>query len=154
MEQGFFLDLRDIVIAGTEMAVAQLLAIERHAPQIPALVLEGMEEATHPAFPFVEESQVFAAIDHLVAFAPILPLANRPRKCLQAVRRLVCFSEQGRSAPQALYEGWTGTVCIIVQAAARPAGKAASGLAKMGKVVERHEADYRWIDVAGQEQRW
>ena len=138
VEQGEFLLPGDVVVAGAEVAVAELPTVEGHVSQVVPAVLQGMEQAPDALLLRVEEAQVLAAVDHLVALCRVLTLPDPRGECRQVARAADGGAKKPGPRPQAGREGWAGAVRVIVEAAAGAAGFAGVGLAEVDEAVARH----------------
>ncbi len=126
------------MIAGTKVSIAELPAVERDAPHIDTAVLDGMKETSHTPLRGIEETHIFAAVDHVEAPGLILLGPDRPGEGRQVFSPPHVAAEPLRTPPQTIPECLRGTVDVVIDTAARPAGLAGVRLAEVYARFVRH----------------
>jgi hypothetical protein len=53
------------------MTITEFFAIKRSPTQIASLILQGMKQAPYPLFVVIKKTDIFTAVDHLIAFGLI-----------------------------------------------------------------------------------
>ena len=138
MDQRKFFHAAEKGIARAEVTGTKFPAIEGDLAEVLPVVLRGVEKASDLLFIAIQETDVFAAKNDLIASGLILRGTDHTGKSGKIRRIPNIIAEPFGASAQARRQRLSRTVRIVVDAAASPAGLAAVGLTEVGERFVRH----------------